>query len=431
MARFNSLDACPIFFPRQRNSAHHCQAIDRMESAMTLPLAGLRILAVEQFGAGPFGSMHLADLGAEVIKIEQPAGEGELPGDIARHTGGHGLGANDSQYFQTFNRNKRSITLDVKHARGRAVLHKLVTRADAVLDNLRGDLPAKLGLDYATLGRVKPAIVCVHISGYGRAGERAAWPAYDYLAQAEAGWTAMNGEPNGPPQRVGLSVVDFLAGLTAATGLLAAIIGARTTGKGRDVDVSLADVALHAVTYPATWYLNSGTEGVCRPRGGHPSIVPCEMFPTADGHVFIMCVKPVFWERLCDLTGLTQLPADPRFRSPKDRLANRDALVALLDPVMRARTSAEWMTLLGGRVPVAPVLSLGAALDQARSRGAVQTVSHPQAPELRLVANPILLDGTRLPMIAGPALGADVDAVLAEADCSPEEIAELKAAGAV
>lgn len=398
---------------------------------MTLPLAGLRVLAVEQFGAGPFGSMHLADLGAEVIKIEQPAGEGELPGDIARHTGGHGLGPNDSQYFQTFNRNKRSITLDVKHPRGRALLHQLVACADAVLNNLRGDLSAKLGLDYATLGRMKPTIVCAHVSGYGRIGERAAWPAYDYLAQAEAGWTTMNGEPDGPPQRVGLSVVDFLAGLTAATGILAAIIGARSTGKGCDVDVSLTDVALHAITYPATWYLNSGTEGARRPRGGHPSIVPCEMFPTADGHVFIMCVKPVFWERLCTLVGLAELPADPRFRAPKNRLANRDALVAILDTVMRTKTSSEWMSLLGGRVPVAPVLSLGAALDKARARGAVQTVAHPRAPELQLVANPILINGARLPMAAGPALGADVDAILAEAGCSPMEIAELKAAGAV
>jgi crotonobetainyl-CoA:carnitine CoA-transferase CaiB-like acyl-CoA transferase len=396
-----------------------------------LPLAGLRILAVEQFGAGPFGTMHLADLGAEVIKIEQPAGGDELPGDIARHTGGHGLGPNDSQYFQTFNRNKRSITLDLKHPRGREVLHRLVATADATLDNLRGDLPAKLGLDHATLGRVKPSIVCVHVSGYGREGPRAAWPAYDYLAQAEAGWTSMAGEPGDPPQRAGLSVVDFLSGLTAATGLLAAVVGARATGVGRDVDVSLHDVALHAITYPATWYLNAGTEGARRPRGGHPSIVPCEMFPTADGHVFVMCVKPVFWERLCALAGLPELPGDARFRTPKDRLANRDALAALLDPVMRTRTSAQWVALLGGQVPVAPVLPLAAALEAARASDAVQTIAHPRAPALQVVADPIKLDGARLAARPGPALGADVASVLGGVGFSAAEIEDLRREGIV
>ncbi|NKC29605.1 CoA transferase [Roseomonas sp. BU-1] len=398
-----------------------------------LPLAGLRILSFEQFGAGPFATMHLADLGAEVVKVEQPATEGEPPGDIARHTGGHALGHDDSQYFQSFNRNKRSLTLDLRKPGAREALHRLVRDADAVLNNLRGDLPVKLGLDHAALAAVKPGIVCVHLSGYGRSGPRAAWPAYDYLAQAEAGFCALTGEPEQLPARAGLSVVDFLSGLTAATALLAGVMGARASGRGCDLDVSLYDVAMHSLTYVATWYLNDGTDLPRRPRGGHPFVVPCEMFPTADGHVFVMCIKPGFWRSFCDIAGVPGLPGDPRFKGFDDRLANRTALMDLLDPVMRGRTSAEWMALLAGRVPVAPVLGLGAALDSPyfRDQGGVLALPHPARPDLKVVASPIRLDGARLAGRAGPAHGADSAAVLAEAGYTPAEIDHLRALGAV
>jgi len=401
---------------------------------VSLPLAGLRIVSFEQFGAGPFATMHLADLGAEVIKVEPPPGDGsEPPGDIARHTGGHALGENDSQYFQSFNRNKRSLTLDLRRPGAREALHRLVRDADAVLNNMRGDLPARLGIDYAALSQVKPAIVCVHLSGYGRDGPRAAWPAYDYLAQAEAGFCALTGEPGGGPARAGLSIVDFLSGLTAATALLAGVMGARASGRGCDLDVSLYDVAMHTLTYVATWYLNDGDEVPRRPRGGHPSVVPCEMFPTADGHVFVMCIKPAFWQRFCDAAGLPELPRDPRFRGFAGRQAHRDALAAILDPVMRTRSSADWVARLGGQVPVAPVLGLAQALDNPyfRARGGVLDLPHPARPDLKVVASPIRLDGQRLPGRAGPAHGADSATVLAAAGYTIEEIAQLRALGAV
>jgi crotonobetainyl-CoA:carnitine CoA-transferase CaiB-like acyl-CoA transferase len=398
-----------------------------------LPLAGLRILSFEQFGAGPFATMNLADLGAEVIKVEPPPVDDEPPGDIARHTGGFGLGENDSQYFQSFNRNKRSLTLDVRKPEGREALLRLVDRVDAVLNNLRGDLPARLGLDYAALSQRKPSIVCVHISGYGRDGERAAWPAYDYLAQAEAGFCALTGEPGSTPARAGLPVIDMLSGLTAALSLLAGVQGARATGIGRDLDVSLYDVAIQNLTYVATWYLNDGFAVPRRPRGGHPFIVPCEMFPTADGHVFIMCIKPAFWRRTCEALGLPDLPKDPRFRSFDDRLANRDALVAILDAVLRTRPSAEWVALLAGKVPVAPVLSLAEALDNPyfRDRGGVLGLDHPARPDLKVVASAIRLDGARLKGRPGPGYGADSVAVLGAAGYTEEEIAHLRALGAV
>jgi succinate--hydroxymethylglutarate CoA-transferase len=399
----------------------------------TLPLKGLRIISFEQFGAGPFATMNLADLGAEVVKVEQPAVEGELPGDIARHTGGHALGENDSQYFQSFNRNKRSLTLDLRKPGAKDVLHRLVRDADAVLNNLRGDLPAKLGLDHAALSRVKAAIVCVHLSGYGRDGPRAAWPAYDYLAQAEAGFCAMTAEPDAPPARAGLSLVDFLSGLTAAMALLAGVMGARASGRGCDLDVSLYDVAMQNLTYLATWYLNDGFEVARRPRGGHPSVVPCEMLPTADGHVFVMCIKPGFWRAFSELAGAPTLLTDPRFKGFEARLANRDALMAELDPIMRGRSSAEWVALLAGKVPVAPVLGLGAALDNPyfRDRGGVLHLPHPARPDLKVVANAIHLNGQRLPGRAGPGHGADSAALLAEAGYDAAEIAQLRAWGAV
>ncbi|SFK31197.1 CaiB/BaiF CoA transferase family protein [Falsiroseomonas stagni] len=399
-----------------------------------LPLKGLRIISFEQFGAGPFATMNLADLGAEVIKVEPPPGEGgDPPGDIARHTGGFPLGENDSQYFQSFNRNKRSLTLDVRKPGARDALHRLVRDADAVLNNLRGDLPARLGLDYAALSAVKPSIVCVHLSGYGRDGERASWPAYDYLAQAEAGFCALTGEPDTNPARAGLSVVDFMSGLTAAMGLLAGVTGARATGRGCDLDVSLYDVAMQTLTYVATWYLNDGFEVPRRPRGGHPFIVPCEMFPTADGHVFAMCIKPGFWKKFCTIAGVPDLPADPRFKGFDERLANRDALMALLDPVMRSKTSADWVTALAGQVPIAPVLGLGQALTNPyfRERGGILDLPHPARPDLKVVASAIRLDGKRLPGRAGPGYGADSEAVLVEAGYTREEVAQLRALGAV
>jgi crotonobetainyl-CoA:carnitine CoA-transferase CaiB-like acyl-CoA transferase len=399
-----------------------------------LPLSGLRVLTFEQFGAGPFATMNLADLGAEVIRVESPpTADGEPPGDIARHTGDYRLGENDSQYYQSFNRNKRAITLDLRTPEGRAALHRLVAGVDAVLNNLRGDLPARLGLDYPALSKVKPQIVCVHLSGYGRHGARATWPAYDYLAQAEAGFCALTGEPGSEPARAGLPVIDMLSGLTAATALLAGVMGARATGQGRDLDVSLYDVAVQNLTYVATWYLNEGFAVPRRPRGGHPFIVPCEMFPSADGHVFVMCVKPSFWRRYCDAIGMPDLPKDPRFRGFDERLANRDALAAILDPVMLTKTSAEWVALLAGKVPVAPVLTLAEALDNPwlAEQGGILNLPHPLRADLRTVSNAIRLDGQRLAGRPAPGYGADTAAALAAAGYAEDEIAQLRALGAV
>lgn len=396
------------------------------------PLDGIRIISVEQYGAGPFGTMYMADLGATVIKIEAP-GPPNVGGDSARGAGPHFLGDGDSHFFQTFNRGKQSVTLNLRDQRGQDILHALARTADAVSNNLKGDAPGKLGLTYEALAPYSEKVVCGHLSGYGRVGPRASWPAYDYLAQAEAGFMAVTGEPDGPPQRMGLSIIDYLGGLTFAFSLTAAILGALKTGRGRDVDVSLYDVAMHQLTYPATWYLNEGDVIERRPRSGHPAVVPCEAFPTQDGWVFVMCVLPKFWRALCELTGLENLIDDPRFAGARSRFDNRDALAAILDDVFRTKTTGQWMSVLGGRVPAAPVLNLPDALNNPyfREQGGVQTVDHPQRPGFAMLAGPIRLNGERPHNGPGPALGADTNAVLATLGMSPAEIANLRSEGVI
>src|ERR1044071_2077638 len=306
---------------------------------MVPPLSGLRVIAVEQYGAGPYGSMQLADLGAEVIKIENPADGG----DMARRVGPFFLGPEDSQFFHSFNRNKKSLTLDLKKPAARTVLHRLAARADALIDHLRGDLPEKLGLTYAALAPANPKIVCAHLSAYGRDGSRAHWPGYDYLMQAEAGYLSLTGEPDGPPSRMGLSIVDLMTGVFAAFALVSGVLSARESGKGRDLDVSLFDTALQNLAYLATWYLNAGHLQTREPRSGHPSLVPSQLYRTADGFIFIMCNKEKFWPILCERIGHPEWGADPRFRRFQDRLANRELVNRLLDEALSARTTAEWL----------------------------------------------------------------------------------------
>ena len=376
-----------------------------------LPLADIRILAVEQYGAGPFGSMHLADLGAEVIKIEAPGG-----GDVSRDTGPHFMGAHDSQFFQTFNRNKKSVVLDLKSEAGRAHFHALVQGSDAVLNNLRGDQPAKLGLTYDALAALNPRVVCAHLSAYGRDNHRASWPGYDYLMQAEAGFMALTGEPEGPPSRMGLSIVDYLSCVTLAVGLLAALIGAMKTGRGRDVDVSLFDVALFQLTYPATWYLNGGHDTTRQARSAHPATVPCQLFSTADGHVMVMCMTPKFWELLVQHLNEPAL-RDARFADMALRRQHKAELIKVLDANFAKRTTAAWMQGLAGTIPIAPVLGMAAALDNpyVRDVGMLQALPHASDPAFRLLANPIKLDGQRLAGRVCSPLGADGDTLLLHA----------------
>jgi succinate---hydroxymethylglutarate CoA-transferase len=390
-----------------------------------LPLEGIRVLAVEQYGAGPAGSVYLADLGAEVIKVENLR-EG---GDVGRRVGPHHFGPEDSQFFQTFNRNKKSIGLDLRAPEGMAVFRDLVKTADGVLDNLRGDLPEKLGLTHAQLRDCNERIVCAHLSAYGREGSRAAWPGYDYLMQAEAGHMSLTGEPDGPPERYGLSIVDLMTGLVACFGLLAGITSARATGKGRDVDTSLFDLALFNLNYPGTWYLNAGTVQGREKRSAHPSLVPSQLYRTRDGWIFVMCNKEKFWGVLAAELGHPEWASDPRYASFPERLRRRDELTALLDAEFSRDTTAAWLGKLRGKLPVAPVNDIAQALDNpfVAEREAIARFAYPDGRTARLVASPLRLSDAELPRRAAPALGADTEALLGELGYSPERIAALRA----
>lgn len=377
------------------------------------PLTGVRIVSIEQFGAAPYGSMFLADLGAEVIKVENLA----IGGDPARKTGPYLLGDSDSEYFQTWNMNKKSVALDLRGDEGRAALERLVRSAEVVLNNLRGDLPAKMGLDYETLSKIKPSIVCVHLSAYGRDNERAAWPGYDYLMQAEAGLMHLTGEPDSPPTRIGApSMIDHTTGLTAMVGLLSALIHARATGKGCDVDTCLFDAALHQLGYAAIWYLNEGHVPERQTRSAHFSVAPVQTFPTADGWIFVMCLTDKFWNALLGVLGRADLNGDPRFSSQSARANNREALTAALDAEFRREPTKHWMNVLAGVLPIAPVFDLEQALENPflRATGMIANVPHPQRPDMRVLANPIKINGQRLSQRVCSAPGADNAALLGE-----------------
>ena len=377
------------------------------------PLQGVRIVSVEQFGAAPYGTMLLADLGAEVIKIENAA----IDGDPARKTGPYFLGANDSEYFQAFNINKKSVAIDLRSAEGKAALGRLIATADALVNNLRGDLPAKMGLDYKTLSATNPKLVCVHVSAYGRDNERASWPGYDYLMQAESGLMDLTGEPDGPPSRIGApSMIDQTTGLTMAVGLLSAVIQARSTGKGCDVDTCLLDVALHQLGYVATWYLNEGLVSTRQPRSAHYSVAPVQTFPTSDGWVFIMCMTDKFWGDLLAAIGRTDLASDPRFTTPSSRQANCGALMEAIDVEMKKQSNEFWLKRLNGVLPIAPVLELPQALDSPflQSTEMIQTIRHPAKPAMRVLSNPIKIDGERLSQTPCSAYGADTAAYVGE-----------------
>lgn len=398
-----------------------------------LPLQGVRILSAEQYGAGPFGSMLLADLGAEVIKIEHPR-EG---GDVSRATGPFFLSedpsAPDSQFFQSFNRNKKSLTLDLKSAQGQSIFRRLAATCDAVMNNLRGDQPAKLGLDYASLREVREQLVCVHLSAYGRDNERASWPGYDYLMQAEAGYLHLTGEPDGPPARMGLSIVDYMTGTTTAMALLAGVLGAHRSGLGRDLDISLFDVALAQLTYPATWYLNGGHTVTRMPRSAHPSAVPCQLVKTQDGWMFVMCMTPKFWTALAQGVERAEWLTDARFATLEARRENRQLLSDELDATFCTKTSADWMARLSGKLPVAPVLDLPQALNNPYLErvGMLQSLNHPNKSDLRMVANPVKVDGQRTPAKPCSQLGADTEALLDSLGYSNQEMKKLRAEGVI
>ncbi|MBI4514680.1 MAG: CoA transferase [Deltaproteobacteria bacterium] len=394
-----------------------------------LPLAGLRILAFTQLGAGPYAMTVLADLGAEIIKVEDPTSGGDEARTVPPHAeGGDGL------YFQSLNRNARSLTLNLRTAAGRALLHRLVQVCDAVYSNPRGDLPAKLGLDYDSLKQVNPKIVCCALSGFGKTGPMRADPGYDYLLQAMAGFMSLTGDPGTAPAKCAVSIVDFSGGLMSAVGMLIGLLRARATGIGCDVDVSLLDTAVSLLNYLAVWVLNTDLRLERLPDSAHQTMVPSQSFATRDGYLVIMCMKEKFWTRLAERLGLGHLLDDPRFRTFADRLAHRGELVAILKDVMRGKTNAEWLALLRGHVPCAAVATIEEALqnEQVLAREMVVAYEHPRFGNIREVGCPIKIDDIRPRYGPASPLGADTEDLLESLlGLSTGEISALRAAGAI
>jgi crotonobetainyl-CoA:carnitine CoA-transferase CaiB-like acyl-CoA transferase len=400
-----------------------------MTAASARPLAGLRIIAVEQYGAGPWGTMQLADLGADVVKIEDPA----TGGDVSRYVPPF-QAEEDSLFFESFNRGKRSVSLDLKHPDGRVVFEDLLRGADALFANVRGDVPALLGLDYASVEHVNPRLVCCVLSGYGRTGPRRAQGAYDHVMQATAGWMALTGEPDAPPTKSGLSLVDLSAGYVSAIALLAGVMAARRDGVGGDWDLSLHEVALSQLCYLATWHATGGHEARRMPLSAHPSIVPFQLFAAADGHLAVACPKEKFWRRLCVALDRPDLLDDPRCDDFHGRDANRDFVLGELGATFRSAPCAEWIARLeAAGVPAAAVNDVPGALadPQAQARGALVDYEHPRFGTVRQVASPLRHDAAPPSIARGPRRGEHQQSVLADVcGYDPARIAALCASGA-
>ena len=392
-----------------------------------LPLAGVRILAASQLGAGPWALTLLSDLGADVVKIEPPG-----RGDEARNVPPFAE-ADDSIYFQSLNRGARGLTLDLRSDAGRDVLRRLVATTDAVYNNLRGGEPARLGLTWDALRDVNPRVVCCSLSGFGQTGPRANEPGYDFVIQAYAGFMSLTGAPDGPPERCGVSIVDFSAGLLSMLALMIGLHQAQRTGAGCDVDVSLYDTALSMLNYLAGWTLNRDWHPQRTADGAHQTLVPAQTFRTSDGFMVVMCLKEKFWQALCERMERKDLRDDARFASFADRYAHRAALIPLLASDFARRTTGDWLELLRGHVPCGPVYSVEEALadEHAIARDMVTGVDHPAFGWLRQVGTPLKMAGVTPVHRRAPRLGEHTDAILGEAGYSAGEIARLRAAGVV
>jgi crotonobetainyl-CoA:carnitine CoA-transferase CaiB-like acyl-CoA transferase len=393
------------------------------------PLEDVRILAVEQYGAGPFGSVHLADLGAEVIKIEDP----RAGGDVGRYVPPYAEGE-DSLFFETFNRNKRSLSLDLSTEAGRTVFERLVQHSDAVYSNLRGDVPAKIGITYDALKHLNPAIVCCSLSGFGMTGPRQKQPGYDYVLQAFAGWMDLTGEPDGPPTKSGLSLVDYSGGLVAAISLLAGLHAARRDGTGMDCDVSLYDTAIAMLTYPAVWHLNAGFTPSRTHHSAHPSLIPFQAFESADGWIVVACAKEKFWRLLVDVFGAPAWATAGEFATFADRNRNRARLMPLLEDEFRSRTTDAWVgDLTAAGIPCAPINDVAGALrdEHTVARDLVVETEHPTFGTVRQLRSPVRVGSERPTYRRGPLRNEDLDDVLGDvAGYAPEEIDTLRQAGA-
>ena len=387
------------------------------------PLAGLTIVDLTRVLSGPYCTMLLADMGARVIKVEQPG-----RGDDTRAWGPPFVG-NESAYFLSINRNKESVTLDFKATEGRRILNQLISTADVVVENFRPGVMTRLGLDYAALAERYPRLVFCSISGFGQDGPRRDHAGYDAVIQAEGGLMSVTGDADGRAFRVGVAVTDMVAGLLAAQGIVLALLARERTGRGQQVDISMLDGVISLLSYHASIYLTTGAESR-RVGNRHATIAPYDTFPTADGELFLAVGNDDQFQRFCKAAELQKLLEDERFSMNPRRVANEAALKDIIEPVMRKRKRDEWIAALADAgVPCGAVRSVPEALSdpQVSARRMVETVEHAVLGSMKVLGTPIKLSDTSASVrSAPPTLGQHTDTVLAELGLSGADITALR-----
>jgi crotonobetainyl-CoA:carnitine CoA-transferase CaiB-like acyl-CoA transferase len=393
------------------------------------PLDGVRVIDLTRILAGPYCTQALADAGADVVKVEEPA-----KGDDTRGWGPPFV-QGESTYFLSVNRGKRGMTLNLRDPRGTDLLWRLLERADVLVENYRPGTLDRLGFSYDEVHRRRPSLIYASISGYGADGPWGGRPGYDAVVQGEGGLMSITGAPDGPPFKVGASLVDVLAGMTALQGILLALLRRQSTGEGARVEASLLESLLPTLTYQAATWLLAG-HVPARLGNRHPSLAPYETFEAADGHVIVGVGSEPLWRSFCAVIGRGDLAADPRFETNASRVANYEALRAVLAPLLRSRDVDDWMSALAAAgIPCGRVRTVAEALEnpQVAARGLILDVDHPRAGRGRYVGSPIGLDGAgRGSRRPPPLLGQHTGEVLAEwLGLSAADVAALRRGGVV
>ena len=391
-------------------------------------LDGVTVLDLTRVLSGPYCTMMLADMGARVVKVEQPG-----KGDDTR-AWGPPFQAGESAYFLSVNRNKESLTLNLKHPDGRRVLDALLERADVLVENFRPGTLERMGLGYADVSRRRPGLVYCSISGFGQTGPRRREPGYDAVLQGEGGLMSITGEQDGPAYRLGVAIADIVSGMFSAYGVAAALLARHRTGRGQLVDVGMLDAVAAVLTYQAGIYFATGA-APGRLGNRHPTITPYESLAAADGELVVAVGNDQLWRTFCGVLGADDLADDPRFRTNKDRVAARETLRPMLVERLRARPAAEWLAdLKAAGVPCGGVRDLEQVFTdpQVLERAMVVALDHPIAGAIRQLGVPVKLDGTpgavRTPP---PTLGQHTAAILGELGIGDAEAASLRAAGAI
>ena len=409
-------------------------------------LSHLRVLDLSRVLAGPWCTQMLADLGADVVKVERP-GEG----DDTRHWGppflrdAHGNDSTQASYFTCTNRNKRSITLDIAKPQGQALVRQMAQRSDVLVENFKVGGLAHYGLDYQSLKALNPRLIYCSITGFGQSGPYAERAGYDLMIQAMSGMMSITGRPDdapgGGPLRVGVALTDLFTGVYASTAILAALEVRNRTGAGQHIDMALLDVGMSTLANQASGFLNTGKVPQ-RQGNSHPSLAPYQDFPTQDGAMLLAIGNDGQFKRFCQAVGKPEWSADARFAGMSGRVQNRAALIPLMEAVTRERSTAQWIKLLEDKaVPCGPINDLAVAFDDEQVKARGLAISQPRSPELvaqdgisaiRGVASPLrLVDTPPTLRYAPPALGQHTDEVLAELGLDPAAIAALRAAGVV